>query len=314
MRIQIVAAALPLALAAALVTASAKADGAFITVKDASGQIVGARAPIAAFASGMPVTLTTGHQATGAGGPLSYSPTTFEIDGATDVAAFFRLETAGLPTTVTVEFTTPNAKGEEVVTSVGTFSRSVMSTAAVAFDASGLKGLYSFHFQSVSYATPSPPSVPVAQRVPGVTAATSRQLTGPMPVLKRALMPRIPAAVANAQAIPPPVDAVYLTLTPAQGSSLPATTSSITFDPLTITQAHAATAAFQQSVSNGTFWSKGTISFVHANADGTMTPLVHFALGGVAAKSDQVSLSGGVSTETTSFTYGGLAIYDDLAK
>jgi hypothetical protein len=333
MRFSITAAALPLALAAALVSTSAKADGAFLTFKDGAGQTIGTRAPVATFTAGtlQPPPLDAvlhPDPALPVGGGF-YSPTTFEIDGVTNMLDY--LQRVGVPlATVTVEFTTPNASGQEVVTSVGTFSGAMMKTADVIFDPSGLRGLFSFVFNDVAY-TASTAGLATSERAVAVTAP--RKLTGPLPVLTRSNVSRRPAVVTGA----PTVDAAYLTLTPAQGSPLPAVqtgalktaafglghvmsmtqsgpVAGIVRTPLVVTRTHATTPIFQQSMSTGASWPTGRLSFVHTNADGTTTPVLHFNLQVARVRSDQASVSGGVSTETITLAYGGVSGYGDLAK
>jgi hypothetical protein len=338
MRFSIIAAALPLALAAALVSTSARADGAFITLKDGAGQLIGTRAPVATFTAGTlqsyPIDPRHPADPLGAGG--YYSPSTFEIDGATNMPDYLQKVGATFGT-VTVEFTTPNASGQEVVTSVGTFSGAMLKTAGASFDASGLRGLYSFDFGGVAYTTASNADPATAQRA--VAVAAPRKLTGSLPVLTRSNS-RHPTAVAGA----PIVDAAYLALTPAPGSPLPAVqtgalktaafsvelvvmggqagpltigaapTVSIYGRPLTITRTHATTPTFQQSISTRGSWPTGTLSFVHTNADGTTTPVVHFTLLVASVRTDQAAVSGGVSTETTTIAYGSVNGYSDLPK
>jgi hypothetical protein len=325
----------PLVAAALCATSFAWADGALITVKDNGSNVLVNRATLNGFNVSSTQVANIGSQSSGAGAAkVTYTPASFEIDSVAGAGALVKAAVSGTVLAVTIEFTTANAQGVEQVTSVGNFKTALMQTCGFSFDDSGFRGNYAFAYAAVSYTTPAPPAATGATGATGrkmLALAPMRELTQPLPTIHRlAVRPQILLSGAVAAA-PANVDSVYFSLTGynentafprtkvktfsgdldvpiAIGSqSTGAGAGKITFNPFTITQAKSSpTLVFQQSVSSGTAFKTGTVSFVHTAADGSTTSQLDLNVKLVAAKSEDVSFQNGVSTEKTQFEYGGL--------
>ena len=310
----------PLALAAAFTVTSARADGAFVTLRNASGAVIGTRAPVAAFTDGAATNPNPGAQ-----NHVVYSPATFELDGSLDAAPFMDAFLQNAELTMTVEFTQPDPQGHEEVTTVATMKAASFQTWNLSFDGNGLKGTYSIRYGFESYGTGGPQ----ASNGPVVI----RKLTTPLPGIRRAAPPRMAPPTMIGQVPVPSIDGAYMVLAAKPGSPaiapppLKASTFSITANhandlatgagagtirwaPMTLTQAGGPTPQLAQTQKANAFYDSAKISFVHLNGGGAATPVLFLVARLVVVKSDAVALSGGATTETTTFDYGPVQIVD----
>jgi hypothetical protein len=146
-------------------------------------------------------------------------------------------------------------------------------------------------------------------------------LAAPMPVIRRTSARRMPMPAFLAP--DPQVNAAYLTLTGA-GDSVPKTTvtsakfsveapslvgasgagaGKITFNPFTVTLAPPNT-VLQNAATTRRNFESGTLSFVHAGADGSATSVLVMNVKLVVVSNDQVAFANGSLSETTTLKYG----------
>lgn len=316
------------ALAAVLACRSARADGAFLTIKESNGATVGMRVALATFTAGTQPSASTGHGETGAGG-AAYTPTTFEIDSTTNATEYAAVLATGKEVTVVVEFTTGSGQDAEQVTSVATFTHALLGSWGLTYDASGLRVAYALVAQEVKYTTPP---APASLRSRVVAPLAVRALATPLPVLRRPPVGRIAAALGPGA--PPPVDAAFLSFTgpgapprnqiktASLGIQAPvnlsrssgAGTGKLSMSPLSVTATHGFTPQLQQAAASGAVLQGATLSFVHAGPGGAQTPVLDVALERVLVKSDQVSLAGGVTTESTTLACEREKLIDDATQ
>jgi hypothetical protein len=311
--------AAPFAAALLFLTSSAHADGAFLSMRSATGAAIGARVPLATFNTS--TATPTGLQSTpgsGAGGGQPVYALSFEIDGALNAAEYYGQLSVGTLTTLFVELTTADAKGVEQVTSTATFTTAMIKTMGLTFGPSGFQQAYTINYTAVNYGAPGgvvtptfkrPTTLPVVLRNPLRIAQMTRLVPVTAPSIDGATLTLTGglfsqgAAVPNVGPVPLKTATISFTelLSPTSGQSAAgAGPSKVTRDPILVTQEHGGTAAFQQSVATTKPWSTGTIAFTHATPSGATTVL-NVGLQNTAVRSEGVGITGGVTTETTSF-------------
>jgi type VI protein secretion system component Hcp len=285
-----------IAAAAFLAVTSARADGAVVTIRNASGTLIDHQTV---------TSLSIGSQQN-SGGKVGFTPTSFEVAGPTGFPALFSATMSNDAITVVVDFTTADAQGREQVSSTAKFEHGAMSRVGFSLDDSGFVASYSFGCAQVEYVTTAT-----------ATAPTKTLTLDKIPVLRRtpgrAPMEIAIGAVAHLPA--QKIDSAYLDfaapsfprtkLKSAKGDvdrpiNLGSSAGATKLDPMTVVIARSSpTAAFQP----GHAFAGGTLSFVHTNADGSTTPMLTLRLKDVAVKSDSFALTNGAGAETTTFAY-----------
>ena len=321
MRLAPFVSAAPLAAAFLFLTSSAHADGAFLTMRSATGAAIGARVPLATFnASTATPTGTQSRPGSNAGAGQPVNTLSFEIDGPLNVPEYYGQLSVGTLTTMVVELTTADAKGVEQVTSTATFTSAMIKTMGLTFGPTGFQQAYNINYMAVNYGAPGgvvtpsfkrPTTLPVVLRDPLRIAQMTRAVTVTAPSVDGATLTLTGGKFTQGSAVPDvgpvPLKTVTISLTellnPTSSSVVSgagAGPAEVARDPIQVTQAHGGTPAFQQSVQTSKQWSTGTIAFTHATPNGATTVL-NVGLQSTAVRSEAVGITGGVTTETTSF-------------
>jgi hypothetical protein len=322
MRYAAFAVAAPLALAASLAASTASANGAYLTLRSSTGTVVAPRMPISSFSSTQPATppSTSGDVAP----PIWQA--TFDVRSSANLAVYFDLINRGVVGAV-IEFTTPDARGVERVSSIAMFpgvrmQQVIMTTGSGSFSAG-----YTFAYQAVRYAIAQPPppgtrelalpappppmAIPAGKALPsfsqpnGASTAPITVGTQTVPTVDTVFFSSPAVAGLPALSHEPVTSFTIDFMQPVSGASA----TNPTFNPFAIDRA-TSTSLFAAALAAKTPIPAATVSLEHKNADGTTTPVLLLEMRSLTVSGDNMWNVHGVSDEHTSFFYGAARITD----
>lgn len=302
---------------------SARADGFFVTFTGANG--LGGRIAGASFQTSTTMATDPG-AANSATGSTTAAPVALELDEWSNVEALFDMQSRNQILGAKVEFTTPNAAGQEEVYMTATYTNVVIVEVTATFDTtatdSKVKQAVSFVFQNVQYASVPPPGSTVARLLPKTVPRLTRATTALHPLSPTTLAPKTAMATAPA---PTKVDDAYFKAAgfPGESSDHPGESKLVSvtihtvsprdsvtgqpsgthiIKPVVITKAPGtASPKFQNALSQHNVFD-ATITFVQHNGtapDGTSHTL---QLNGASVVGDSMQVGG---TSRESITFGG---------
>ena len=296
MRVHSLLAACFVAGACVLFAPSARADSFFVTFTNGT-------TPVGSRVQGATFEATT--QATSSG-PRP-NPAKLEIDDWSLLQPTLEAFKSGAPLTAKVEFTTPNAQGQEVVYMIATYQTALLLRLAGTYDVAAtpkLKEALEFSYDTVKYSRPP------------FTLTMEREAVRPLPS-SSPIIRRIARQTANAQR----VDDAYFQAPsfPGESADHPGQSRLLSFAlevkqtqvttadrrseeprllPVTITKAPgAATPVFQSASTTHKLVSPATITFVQHHGTLPDTTSKTVVLTNTLVKSDSVQV-GGSSVET----------------
>lgn len=264
---------------------SVRADSFFVTFTNGT-RTLGARVQGAVF-EGSSTPVTAGKA----------TPVRLEIDDWSIVQPTLDAANGALPLTAKVEFTTPNAQGQEVVYLIATYQKAALIRVAGTYDAAAtakVKEAIDFTYATMQYSAP-----PLALGV----VSTERRLPSTAPVIRRTAR-----AIASAQRVD---DAYFQAASfPGESSDHPGQTRLLGFSfegrravmgvtgqaegplvlsPVTITKTPgAATATFQSAAATRKVVDAATITFVQHHGTSPDTTSKTVLLSYAVVKSDTV--------------------------
>jgi type VI protein secretion system component Hcp len=296
-----------LAVGVTAIAPAARADGFFITLKDTRGNIVGARIAGATFTTTAPT-------------PTSIGTAHVEIDDLRVAVATLNALTTNITVTAMVEFSKPNATGQEQVYSIANFPQTSVSRWSFSFTAGGgtVTNVFEFPYSKVAYSTPpsaaaGPPPAPAPGGLLAVPAVSRGTIVRPPSVqrvddayLKSAVLPDESTNQTGSRLT---TVSIVLAKPVDMRTGMP---GALSLGPIPFAKAAgAATATLQADLAANRILTAATFSFVQHGSSGDTT-LLTVDLRNAQVKSDSTQITNGVSTENVSLGYSTLLLTDKV--
>jgi type VI secretion system Hcp family effector len=309
---------------------SARADGFYVTFASGSGAVTG-RLAGAEFDASQAVAPAP-NQATGQGpGKAHVTPAHIEIDSSQALVPLLGAVTDNKLLNVTVEFTSPDAKGQEQVYMTAKYKNAHLTTWTASFSPQSsptLKNAIDFAFQTVEYNSSSAPS-PTQSNKKIQSRIAAKVAPVAAPIIRR--LPARPAPAAEH------VDDAYLQLATVPGESTdhpgqirlssfslevmsPADsatgmpTGKMQLKPVAIVKATgAATPALKSALARNAVLQTGSISFNQHHAGKPDQTIETLSLNNLRVASDSMQVSGSTSNEALTLVFQKAELKDNAS-